>query len=328
MTKGLSIHIGLNSVDPAHYAGWSGNLRACEADAHSMNAISAARGFQSTVFLTAQATSANVINALQQAARDLKSGDILLITYSGHGGQVPDRNGEEDDGRDETWALYDRQLVDDELYALWGLFQAGVRIFMLSDSCHSGTMTRAIAAIPGTDALYENSTAALSGDLVSSNEPSNFRVLPIEIQDATYMQNRDEYDQIQKDNPTGDKTPVNASVILISGCQDNQTSMDGVNNGLFTGTLLKVWNNDQFKGGYRTFCRRIVRLMPPIQTPNFFTVGAQNKTFEQQTPFAISSSPDAGGTKGAGASSAEKSASATGQSSKKKGATKSASKKR
>ena len=324
MTKGLSIHIG-NNVDPTHYAGWSGYLRACEADAHSMDGISAACGFQSTVLLTAQATAANVIKAITQAAHALKSGDILLISYSGHGGQVPDRNGEEDDGRDETWALYDRQLVDDELYALWGLFQTGVRIFMLSDSCHSGTMSRAISAIPGTDALYQNSTAALNGDLVSSDEPSNFRVLPIEIQDATYTQNRVEYDQIQADHPTGEKSPLNATVILISGCQDNQTSMDGINNGLFTGTLLKVWNNNQFKGSYRTFCQRIVKLMPPLQTPNFTMIGAQNKTFEQQAPFTIGNGGEA---TGGGASHVGKSATSGARAgSKKAGAKKGAKKK-
>jgi hypothetical protein len=27
---------------------------------------------------------------------------------------------------DETWVCYDRQLIDDELYELWGKFKAGV----------------------------------------------------------------------------------------------------------------------------------------------------------------------------------------------------------
>jgi len=60
---------------------------------------------------------------------------------------VPDRNGEDEEDRsDETWVAYDRQIVDDELYALWGKFAAGVRIFVLSDSCHSGTVARGIEA--------------------------------------------------------------------------------------------------------------------------------------------------------------------------------------
>ena len=33
MPKGHSLHIGLNSVDPAQYEGWDGQLAACEADA-------------------------------------------------------------------------------------------------------------------------------------------------------------------------------------------------------------------------------------------------------------------------------------------------------
>jgi hypothetical protein len=42
----------------------------------------------------------------------------------------------------ETWVLYDRQMVDNEVYCLWGKFKSGVKIFVLSDSCHSGTMMR------------------------------------------------------------------------------------------------------------------------------------------------------------------------------------------
>ena len=39
MPQGLALTIGLNSVDPAHYGGWSGELTACEADAEDMAEI-------------------------------------------------------------------------------------------------------------------------------------------------------------------------------------------------------------------------------------------------------------------------------------------------
>ena len=39
------------------------------------------------------------------------------------------------------------------------------------------------------------------------------------------------------------------SVILISGCQDNQTSMDGDHNGAFTEQLLQVWNHGRLQAG-------------------------------------------------------------------------------
>jgi hypothetical protein len=39
--------------------------------------------------------------------------------------------------------LYDGELIDDEVYAALNQFAGGVRIFVLSDSCHSGTVLRA-----------------------------------------------------------------------------------------------------------------------------------------------------------------------------------------
>jgi hypothetical protein len=37
-----------------------------------------------------------------------------------------------------------------------------------------------------------------------------------------------------------------ATILLLSGCQDNQLSHDGAFNGLFTSQLLKVWKNGLF----------------------------------------------------------------------------------
>ncbi len=141
-TKGISLHIGLNRVDPAHYQGWDGKLNGCENDAKSMEAIARQQGFASQLILTHKATVKRVKQALSDAAAELESGDLLLLTYSGHGGQIPDLNNDEDDNLDETWVLYDREFIDDELYALFASFKTGVRIFVLSDSCNSGTVTK------------------------------------------------------------------------------------------------------------------------------------------------------------------------------------------
>ena len=58
MAKGLSLSIGLNSVDPKHYGGWAGELNACEADAAEMSALAKSQGFRPTVLLTRRATRA------------------------------------------------------------------------------------------------------------------------------------------------------------------------------------------------------------------------------------------------------------------------------
>ena len=61
--------------------------------------------------------------------------------------------------------------------------------------------------------------------------------------------------------------------ILISGCQDNQTSMDGEHNGAFTEQLLKVWNHGDFDGNYATFHAHIKARHAAHQSPNLFTMG-------------------------------------------------------
>ena len=77
-----------------------------------------------------------------------------------------------------------------------------------------------------------------------------------------------------------------AAVILISGCQDNQTSMDGDHNGAFTEELLRVWNHGGYRGNYAKFHAAIKARMPSSQTPNFFTLG-QAAGFASLQPFSV-----------------------------------------
>jgi metacaspase-1 len=79
-----------------------------------------------------------------------------LLTYSGHGGQVPDTNNDEVDRVDETWCLYDRQFLDDELYYFLSKFKEGVRILVFIDCCHSGTVIRSINTNNKIDTLNSN----------------------------------------------------------------------------------------------------------------------------------------------------------------------------
>lgn len=273
MATGLAITIGLNSVDPAHYSGWSGELIACEFDANDMAAIAKAQGFTVSKLLTREATRQAVLSHISDAAQKLQSGDILLLSYSGHGGQLPDLNGDEPDGLDETWCLFDGELVDDELYQSFSQFAAGVRILVFSDSCHSGTVTR--------DAYYASMRRGLG-------ETAGDRCLPRELVMTVYQANQHFYDPILKSRAIAERLEtIKASVLLISGCQDNQTSADGNFNGLFTGVLKELWNAGKFKGSYRYFHRRIQRRMPPYQTPNYMMVGTPNRAFEHQKPFTV-----------------------------------------
>ena len=179
--RGISLHIGLNSVSADAYAGWEGPLAACEFDANDMEALAKAKGMKPTVLLTKKGTRANVLASMRSAAKALKAGDLFFMSFSGHGGQVPDVSGEEDDDKkDETWCLYDGQLIDDELYFELSRFAAGVRVLVLSDSCHSGTVTRA-PLVPVT---------------IPGQRP---KLMPASVAMRTYREHQAFYDKLQFD---------------------------------------------------------------------------------------------------------------------------------
>lgn len=285
MANGISLHIGLNRVDPAKYGGWNGQLNACENDARDMAEIARKTGFEDrTMLLTEDGTVENVTAELARAARILTPGDIFLLTYSGHGGQVPDKNGPDDetDRLDETLVLYDRQFIDDELYKEFGAFAEGVRISAYFDCCHSETAVRAVQQILTSDAMEEQ---------YQTRDPNRIevtsRVMPPEEQRTAYRRDKELYDSIQRDIPAKDTLDLPASVLLISACADNQLAADGWENGLFTGTLREVWGEGKFTGGHKAFQLAILRRMPPNQSPGLFVTGSANDEFLRQRPFTV-----------------------------------------
>ncbi|WP_421739720.1 caspase family protein [Caulobacter sp.] len=269
MPTGRSLHIGLNSVDPHAYSGWSGPLIACENDAASMSSICAQAGFQPRTLLTAAATRAAVLNELQQAAALMAAGDTLVISYSGHGGQLPDLNGDESDSLDETWCLYDGQLLDDELQACWARFPAGARIVVFSDSCHSGTVIKML--------LMNGRLRSMGLTPEAADAVSAARTVDPLLLNKVYFEHRAFYDGLLR-KPAPPPEPA-CSVILVSGCQDNQLSMDGPFNGAFTGVLMAVWANGAFRGSYKELTAAVRKRLPPSQSPQYMVTGVRDGRF-------------------------------------------------
>lgn len=270
MGRGISVHIGVNDVDPEHYGGWSSPLKACENDARDMFALAESQGFESRLLLAAEATRDAVKGVVEAAAAALASGDMFFLTYAGHGGQVKDMDGDEEDLKDETWVLYDGQLLDDELNVLWARFAPGVRVLVLSDSCHSGSVSKGASA----------------GDDDEEDDPdAPARFMPRGVALETFKKNYEFYDNIQFSLP--DPRPdIEATVRLISGCQDDQKSRERDGNGEFTRALKKLWA-DGFDGGYDEFHAAVRKLLPDTQQPNHLVLGKSDPAFDRQRPFTI-----------------------------------------
>jgi hypothetical protein len=291
--KAVSLHIGLNSVNAADYSGWDGPLSACEFDANDMSALAKGKGMKPTVLLTRKATRSKVLAAMRSAAKALKKGDLFFLTYSGHGGQVRDSNGDEPDKQDETWCLYDGQLIDDELYFELSRFADGVRILVLSDSCHSGSVTRDLPPPPPPPGQRAKLMPAAVAMRVYGEHKKFYDGLQAKVASEARKTRGKPVDPdaaLAQVGPAAHATALvgefKPAVILISGCQDNQTSMDGDHNGAFTEKLLKVWDQGHFGGAYNSFHAHIRAALPQSQSPNLFVLGQAN-AFLAQKPFTV-----------------------------------------
>jgi subtilisin family serine protease len=269
--QSYSLHIGLNAVDPAGYDGWNGELHACENDADVFKTFATNASFQSVhSLLTKEATSKNVLKQLDDAAATLKAGDLFLLSYSGHGGSIIDTNKDEKDGFDETWCLYDRQLIDDELFERFSKFKAGVRILIFSDSCHSGTVSRN-AVVP--NAVVEPTTYMRS------------RLAPMNVLIRTYNKNKAEYDAIQSKVKVSKPEDIAAYVVLFGACQDDEEAMEVWGNGMFTAKVKEVMNG-KIKN-YSSLFTAIKKGFSTQQHPNLYHYGNKEYNFISQAPFFV-----------------------------------------
>ncbi len=293
MTQATALHIGLNRIDPVFYT-TEGRLAGCVNDAMAMNDLSTKAGFQSTTLLNEKATCRAIFNNIIDAARVLKSGDILLVTFSGHGTQTEDENGDEAPGRfDQTWCAYDRPLVDDELAELWAMFPAGVRIVLISDSCHSATIARQLELLARVRSQSRDAATLRGIDDLRPGLDENvvFRTLPLEFQARVLRDNRELFSNIQQQTRGNKNVKIGATVITLAACLDTEVTLDGDQNGLFTSKLLQVWNGGSFLGNYAEFLKQIASLIGSGQHPQYKVDGKPNLSFQAERPFTITAGP-------------------------------------
>ena len=244
MPKGISLHVGVNKASSAFPS--AATLRGCENDARAMEQIARDAGFEPRdVLLGADATYARVTTKIRSAAAQLEKGDFFFFSFAGHGFQTADAitDSDETDHLDETILLFDVELFDDVLRKdLWPRFKAGVRILMVADSCHSGSV---FLNPPGLTNSNVRPIATLEAD--KSTDLGEIPVLTRDkfvartISNTTGRRHRAEYIEFYQStlvplvNP-----PITASVLLLAACEDFDRTGDDLPNGIYTAALLEV----------------------------------------------------------------------------------------
>jgi hypothetical protein len=96
-------------------------------------------GYQVVLF-DGEATMDAVVAHVKAFGARLAPDGLFVMSFAGHGKRRPDTTGEEPDGLDEAWHLYDAPLFDDELRPLLARFPPRSRIVLVGESCYSGGM--------------------------------------------------------------------------------------------------------------------------------------------------------------------------------------------
>jgi hypothetical protein len=144
----------------------SGDLAECANDAVKLAETLRNEGLlaaENQIVLTdGQATVANIRSSMQRMQSQVGPNDVFVFFYSGHGGQTSGtQDAREIDGKDEYLAVYDGQLVDDELGRLFDGLRSRIALVAL-DSCHSGGFAKDIITRPGRVGLFSSEEDVLS----------------------------------------------------------------------------------------------------------------------------------------------------------------------
>jgi hypothetical protein len=207
-----------------------------------------------------QATRGNIISAVRNYLAMLAPLSTLIITRSGHGTQVPNKRGSdnESDGQDEAFVCDDLKLIlDDEWDTILCNRDPASYVFIFDDCCHSGTGLRAFPSPYTLEAIRGSIPRYLP-----------FRQIPTAALGDCLEEARD--------NIENSPRPATGNRLLISGCQDHEYSYDSnsLKNGAATYYAIKAYGELKQLGKpatYQEWYNRLRLYLPRAsykQSPN------------------------------------------------------------
>ncbi|MBX3148914.1 caspase family protein [Candidatus Obscuribacterales bacterium] len=225
-------------------------LKGCVNDANSLKTILTRKfnfsdDYHIKTLLNEQATKSAIENAFEthlvSNAKRLKSEGkqgIFVLQFSGHGSRVPDVNGDEPDGWDETLCPVDtdldsssHDLIDDEIESmLTVLTKYTDNVTLIIDSCHSGTATRDLDFTPRR--LERPTLKAKNGAEQSDISPAKLPLSP------------------------------SPKYVVLSGCMPGELSLEtaddtGAHHGLMTSALIAALENASETSTYRDIWEKV-----------------------------------------------------------------------
>lgn len=190
-------------------------------------------------------TRANMLRAMGWLVKNAQPNDSLFFHYSGHGGQVEDKDGDEEDGLDDVIYPIDFEsqgpIIDDEMHDIMVKPLAkGVRLTALFDSCHSGTVLDLAYTYSTKGVIKEPSiwkdVGATGLQAAMAYASGNRQMLLTSLGSMVTTVKNGMGNNVDREKVREIKFSP-ADIIMLSGSKDNQTSADSKVNGLATGAM-------------------------------------------------------------------------------------------
>lgn len=255
VTGGISIHIGVDAPAEMRLRSHSQSENA----ARRMAELASQAGYSTThVLCGTGATRQAVAAQLANAARVLRAGQTLFISFSGQGSLVLDPDA---DDWDEAWSLYDGNMVADTLVEYLRMLEPGTRALVVIDTSYSGGMRR---DGPESDRPVYRPAARVD----------RHGAKPFAQPAAPFIA------------PPVDDNGIRASVLMLTACREDQAARDG----LYTRALLEIWDGGAFRGSFADLYRHVrerVLTETPAQEPQILMLGAPDPAFPLEVAFHL-----------------------------------------
>lgn len=242
-------------------------LGGCVNDARDWESLFS-RDYEVSHLHNREATWSGIVNALRNLISESASGDVLVVTYSGHGMQIEDRKVlDEPDQLDEALVPIDYDstadvLIDDDIADLIDKLPEGVNLTFLMDCCHSGTITREIRPFlrPKTRGVEYKERFLQVDKALAERIAKNIR-------------------RRRKSERSVDRGFQDVkSEILISACLPEETSKESGGSGLFTQAAIEflrsasssVTHQDFVNAVREPVARAIERIGASSQNPTLY----------------------------------------------------------
>jgi hypothetical protein len=209
--------VGINN----YRSGSIPTLKGALADAEDLETTLGAVGVSDLKVLKkpTEVTRQNFIDAMNRLVDVSRSGDLVIISFAGHGMQTPELvKGSESDGNDEVFLLYGfdvtgkataERIVDNEMnHWLLQLQKKKVDVLFVADTCHGGGKARSpdLRSRQPSYRLAPISMEAKADEIAAISTESDARLTPNDLPDVTFLAAVDKQSKAPEVNISGNVT--------------------------------------------------------------------------------------------------------------------------